>query len=281
MVSRKACPVCTKEFTTPVKHPYKKFCSTKCRMQLRKEEKWTNKICPYCYQEFKSHFKKKYCSSICAKKAHRESEVYKANQKKHNELKKTEEGKARARKYFKEYYQSEKGRKIMRKVNKKYAESDKGKETLKKYYVTDKYRESRLRSLKKYKKTEKGKISERKFANKYTLNRRKADPLYKLITNMRKRTGSFFKSKKMRKHNTTFELIGCTPEFLKEHIEKQFQPGMTWDNNSIDGWHIDHIIPLDSAKNEEDVKRLCHYTNLQPLWAEQNIKKGNKLIYES
>jgi hypothetical protein len=49
---------------------------------------------------------------------------------------------------------------------------------------------------------------------------------------------------------------------------------MSWDNKHL--WHIDHIIPLSSAKTEDELKQLCHYTNLQPLWAADNIKKSNK-----
>lgn len=51
---------------------------------------------------------------------------------------------------------------------------------------------------------------------------------------------------------------------------------MTWENRNE--WHIDHITPLSSAKTEEELYKLCHYTNLQPLWAEENLKKGNKII---
>ena len=51
---------------------------------------------------------------------------------------------------------------------------------------------------------------------------------------------------------------------------------MTWENKGA--WHIDHIIPTCTAKTEEDLIRLNHYTNLQPLWAEENLKKGSKLI---
>ena len=65
---------------------------------------------------------------------------------------------------------------------------------------------------------------------------------------------------------------------LKKHIESQFKDGMSWENHKHDGWHIDHIIPLSSAKNEENVYKLCHYTNLQPLWATENYKKGKKII---
>ncbi len=53
---------------------------------------------------------------------------------------------------------------------------------------------------------------------------------------------------------------------------------MSWDNHTKYGWHIDHIIPLASAKTEEELKSLCHYTNLQPLWAKENLSKGAKII---
>ena len=86
----------------------------------------------------------------------------------------------------------------------------------------------------------------------------------------------FLKVKNIRKKNKTFEIVGCTPEFLKEHLEKQFVDGMTWENRGE--WHIDHKIPLSSAKTEEELYKLCHYANLQPLWAEENLKKGNKII---
>ena len=78
----------------------------------------------------------------------------------------------------------------------------------------------------------------------------------------------------MAKTNTTFKIVGCTPEFLKEYLEKQFILGMTWKNHGFYGWHIDHIIPLSKAKTLKDFEKLCHYTNLQPLWAEENLKKS-------
>jgi hypothetical protein len=73
----------------------------------------------------------------------------------------------------------------------------------------------------------------------------------------------------------TKDIIGCTPQELKEHIEKKFKEGMSWNNR--DKWHIDHIIPLSSGKTEEEILKLCHYTNLQPLWAKENLEKSNKL----
>jgi hypothetical protein len=106
--------------------------------------------------------------------------------------------------------------------------------------------------------------------------RRKVDPVFTIINNVRARLYKYLKVNQIRKKNKTFEIVGCTPEFLKEHLEKQFVNGMSWENR--DKWHIDHIIPLSSAKTEEELLKLCHYTNLQPLWAEDNLKKSNKIL---
>lgn len=72
--------------------------------------------------------------------------------------------------------------------------------------------------------------------------------------------------------------LGCTVEELKKHLEYQFKPGMDWDNHTKDGWHIDHIKPLASFDLTDSIqfKEACHYTNLQPLWAFENLRKGDK-----
>jgi len=82
------------------------------------------------------------------------------------------------------------------------------------------------------------------------------------------------------KSASTEKLIGCTFEYFKEHLEKQFQPGMNWDNHTTDGWHIDHIIPVshfDLSKPEEQMKAF-HYSNCQPLWSKDNLSKGNRYV---
>ena len=74
------------------------------------------------------------------------------------------------------------------------------------------------------------------------------------------------------------DLIGCTvPQFMA-HIAKQFRPGMSWHNWSRDGWHLDHIRPVSSFDlSKPDQQSLCfHFTNYQPLWAPDNIRKGAK-----
>jgi hypothetical protein len=102
-------------------------------------------------------------------------------------------------------------------------------------------------------------------------------PEIKLKEKIRHRVYLFLKSKNWKKNNKTFEIVGCSPQFLKEHLEKQFTDGMSWDKMGK-YIHIDHIIPLSSAKTEEELYKLCYYTNLQPLWAEDNMKKGNKIL---
>jgi hypothetical protein len=112
----------------------------------------------------------------------------------------------------------------------------------------------------------------REYSNNYQKKRKKENILFNIISNMRNSVNRYLKYKS--KH--TFEIIGCSPQLLKEHLENQFVSGMGWDNRSE--WHIDHIIPLSSAKTEDELYKLCHYTNLQPLWAEENLKKSNKIV---
>jgi hypothetical protein len=76
--------------------------------------------------------------------------------------------------------------------------------------------------------------------------------------------------------STFLDIVGCSPEFLKKHLENQFVSGMSWDNRSE--WHIDHIIPLSSAKTKDELYKLSHYTNLQPLRSEDNLRKSNKIL---
>jgi hypothetical protein len=117
----------------------------------------------------------------------------------------------------------------------------------------------------------------RKNNPKYTTERKKIDPTFKLIKNVRRRLKRFLDINYITKRSQTFDIIGCTPQFLKEHLEKQFTDGMSWElmGSRI---HIDHIIPLSSAKTEEELYKLCHYSNLQPLWLEDNLKKGCKIL---
>lgn len=108
-------------------------------------------------------------------------------------------------------------------------------------------------------------------------NRLKTDYLYKLEMLMRNRFQEVLQNKNWRKNNKIKTFIDCSILELKNHIEKQFQPGMTWENHGLYSWHIDHIIPLNSAKTEQELCNLFHYKNLQPLWAKDNIRKSDKI----
>jgi hypothetical protein len=99
-----------------------------------------------------------------------------------------------------------------------------------------------------------------------------------MIESVRRRIKKYLLIRNITKKNTTFIIVGCVPSELKIHLESQFTTGMSWDNYGLYGWHIDHKVPLSSAKSEEELLKLCHYSNLQPLWAEDNLKKGSSII---
>jgi len=112
--------------------------------------------------------------------------------------------------------------------------------------------------------------------NQYNKNRRKIDYLYKLKGNYRTLLYNVFKNKGCYKSLKSNDILGCSFSDLKLHLENQFEPWMNWDNHGIYngelnfGWDIDHIEPLSSAKTEEDLIRLNHYTNLRPLCSYTN-----------
>jgi len=153
--------------------------------------------------------------------------------------------------------------------NKKYREENTEKEKKRKKKYREKNREELIEKNKKYKKDNPGKVKEYE-------KRKNQQPKRKMSKTIRSRIRSFFKIKNVTKKNTTFQIVGCTPQELKIHLEQKFVEDMSWENQGE--WHIDHIMPLSSAKTEEELYKLCHFTNLQPMWALDNIKKGSKII---
>lgn len=121
------------------------------------------------------------------------------------------------------------------------------------------------------------KNKEKYYAKTYERNsaRRKTDSFYNLKCRLSHRVRLAMKGVGLKKSKRTIEMIGCAWEDLVKHLERQFTTGMSWDNRSE--WHIDHIIPLATATCEDDIIRLNHFTNLRPLWAEDNLRKSNKL----
>jgi hypothetical protein len=144
----------------------------------------------------------------------------------------------------------------------------------KKHYDTNKHKI--LENKKKYYLSKKDVILEKakKFNDYYKLNYQ-INVLYRIGKIVRRRIYDYV-TKNTIKIEKTFDIVGCSSELLKAHLEQKFIKGMSWENQGE--WHIDHIIPLSSAKSEEEVYKLCHYTNLQPLWAQDNLSKGSKII---
>jgi hypothetical protein len=112
----------------------------------------------------------------------------------------------------------------------------------------------------------------------YIKNRRNTDIQFRLATNLRARLCSAIRQR--QKVGSAVRDLGCSIEEFKSYIESKFQSGMSWDNWGRDGWHIDHIKPLSSfdLTDRQQFVEACHYTNLQPLWAEDNFAKSNRVV---
>lgn len=112
----------------------------------------------------------------------------------------------------------------------------------------------------------------------YNKQRRQTDSIFKFRHNVRTLIANSFKrgTNQFRKNTKTETILGCTIEEFRIYIQSQFKKGMYFNNHGE--WHLDHIIPLASASTEEEIIKLNHYTNFQPLWAEENFKKSNKIV---
>jgi hypothetical protein len=124
------------------------------------------------------------------------------------------------------------------------------------------------------------KEKKKEYYKAYVKEKRKTDPLYILSLILRR---SIYRAcKGEAKPKKTEELLGCTYNDFKDYIESQFVGNMGWENYG-DAWHIDHIIPLAVIENVnqiELIESLCHFSNLQPLFAEDNRSKNDRLDYE-
>jgi len=168
--------------------------------------------------------------------------------------------------------QAESYKKYKRKADKSYREKNIKKIKNK----SKKYAEKNKERIKEYKKQwylkNKSKVISR--VTKRHKERLHSDINYRLSVYLRCRLNSALRHKTSRKSGSFVRDLGSSIEELKQHLEAQFQPGMTWENHGE--WHIDHIKPLASFNLSDRAQFLeaCHFTNLQPLWAEDNIMKG-------
>lgn len=120
------------------------------------------------------------------------------------------------------------------------------------------------------------KLENKQKRNAYQKNRRKTDKEYHIKHSLRTRINKVIKG--TSKSQSTIDLLGCSINELLVHLEKQFVDGMNWKNYGK--WHIDHIIPCASfdLTDPEHQKKCFHYSNLQPLWAVDNIRKSDKVL---
>jgi hypothetical protein len=148
----------------------------------------------------------------------------------------------------------------------------------KKAEADKKYYEANKEKIANYKRQHylKNKEKIEKYRNEWRNNKLKTDYLFKLIYYTSSLIRKTFKRNGYSKKSKAYDILGCTFEEFKEHLERQFKDGMSWDNQGE--WHLDHIYPVSLAKTEDELIRLNHYTNFQPLWATDNIKKSNKII---
>ena len=186
-----------------------------------------------------------------------------------------EEKKANKVEYDRNYYIKNKDKKLAQDKNNYLKNKASRLEASRKYYIKN---WGAIRAKRKaYAKTNRVKLTA--YSNKYQRQRYQTDLNFKLRTSLRVRVRLELKKHLVTKTQRSLEYASCSVKNLKEHIESQFEEGMTWDNWSSKGWHVDHIIPCSSfdLTKEKEQKKCFHYTNLQPLWAEDNFSKGNKL----
>jgi hypothetical protein len=139
-----------------------------------------------------------------------------------------------------------------------------------------KYYENNKEKFKEYNKARY--IKNKKKIREYEKIRKRNDVGYSMSCKLRSRLRRALKGN--YKSGSAIKDLGCSISFLKSYIEKLFEPNMSW--NNYGEWHIDHIVPLASfdLSDREQLLKACHYTNLQPLWAKDNLSKGSKLDWE-
>lgn len=112
------------------------------------------------------------------------------------------------------------------------------------------------------------------YNREYFNKRRKLDPIFNLSCTLRIKTYHILRKNNFSKCEHFYDYLGCTGEGLRKHIESKFTKGMNWAKVLSAEIEIDHILPLSSANTIEEVYKLCHVSNLQPLWKAANRSKG-------
>jgi len=238
---------------------------------------------------------KAYRERVGEKRKAQQREYYEKNKSLILSRQKTDRGKATRKRYAAKVASDpkklKKKREMDRLYSKRYRERhpDKRKESSKRYRDEnkqaakesfrkrvskdpEKYREAAARKSRKHRAA---------FVQKngacYSTLRRKRDAQFAMVLALRSRVGVALSRQNARKSNRTLKLVGCTTSELMAHLESKFAPGMSWENRSE--WHIDHIVPLAAfdLSDPDQQSQAFHFTNLQPLWATENLRKSRKL----
>lgn len=248
-------------------------------------------ICKECNNLYRKNRFKKYYEVNKEKLLNYDKQYREQNKEKiknlENKYRKTERYKSFRKQYYKTLKEEHKEKLI--KWNSKKNDSDYKEK--KKIYDKKRYEQNREKYLsfgkkyysnnkdkcilmqKEYRKKHKNKLSKR--ASEIRKYKLKNDPFFTAVRKLRSLVETAFKRVKQNKPMCTEALLGCSFEFAKKHIESLFTTGMTWQNHGRNGWHIDHIKPI-SSFDINDLHLANHYTNLQPLWAKDNLSKGCK-----
>lgn len=238
-----------------VKNP-KELRTTTCSSCLIKRKTVNPK-----YIEYQRNWRKSESGKLSIKKSQqlKEQKVKEKRQQKKLERLKQKEIKKQELLTIRELKQKEREIKLQEKNQKKLEW-----EKLQEYYKTDEWKE-----IKKQK--------ERESSYKRWKRRWNNNELFAMKVRIRNLIrNTFRKSGHTKPEKRTEQILGCGYEELKSHLESKFVEGMSWDNRGE--WHIDHIIPLSSASTKEQLIELSHYSNLQPLWEKDNLRKSNNIL---
>jgi hypothetical protein len=192
-----------------------------------------------------------------------------------------QKGRKEERKLYLEIY-NEKNEDILKDKKRKYYQENKEKLKIYRAEYTEKNKEKINKKVKEYYENNKRKIDE--YTLKYTKDRILNDPLFYLKYKIRRLINVSIRNKGYTKKSRTYQILGCSFDEFKIYIESKFEHWMNWTNHGAYNieynttWQLDHIIPISLAESENDIIKLNHYTNFQPLCSRKNIEKSNKII---
>lgn len=229
------------------------------------------KICKKCKSEYDKEYRKKNKKRIIKRdEARRHTLKYKQYQKEYSK-KYYQKNKEKLKKY-QAYYRNNNSKRKEYEKNYRKINEQKIKNYSKTYALMHK-EEKRIKD-KTYRLEHRNEITQRK------KEKLKNDPILSFKSRIRNNIRQSFERQKQVKNNKLEEICGCSIDMLIEHLIKTYETNYNtkWDWKFVQEVHIDHKMPLVTAKTEEDVIKLCHYTNLQLLKARDNLKKGSKIF---